>query len=114
MAVNQPREGRDRVEGGPATTYDAPTQQVRAVDDARDVDGNAWNRPQVPLLRERAHWGAIWAGALMLDHLGQRELHDRLLAAIERVVAGGKIRTPDLGGKATTEQMTKAITGEIS
>ena len=50
----------------------------------------------------------------MLDHLGQRELHDRLLAAIERVVAGGKIRTPDLGGKATTEQMTKAITGEIS
>jgi len=58
--------------------------------------------------------GAIWAGALMLDHLGQRELHDRLLAAIERVVAGGKIRTPDLGGKATTEQMTKAITDEIS
>jgi len=58
--------------------------------------------------------GAIWAGALMLDHLGQRELHDRLLAAIERVVGGGKIRTPDLGGKATTEQMTKAITGEIS
>src|SRR5207247_265024 len=28
--------------------------------------------------------GAIWAGALMLDHLGQRALHDRLLAAIER------------------------------
>jgi tartrate dehydrogenase/decarboxylase/D-malate dehydrogenase len=57
--------------------------------------------------------GAIWAGALMLDHLGHRELHDRLLAAIERVVAAGKIRTPDLGGKATTAQMTKAITGEI-
>jgi tartrate dehydrogenase/decarboxylase / D-malate dehydrogenase len=58
--------------------------------------------------------GAIWAGALMLDHLGHRELHDRLLAAIERVVAAGTIRTPDLGGKATTEQMTKAITDEIS
>src|SRR4029079_9368481 len=58
--------------------------------------------------------GAIWAGALMLDHLGHRELHDRLLAAIERVVAAGTIRTPDLGGKATTEQMTRAITDEIS
>ena len=57
--------------------------------------------------------GAIWAGALMLDHLGHRKLHDRLLAAIERVVATGKIRTPDLGGKATTAQMTKAITEEI-
>ena len=49
----------------------------------------------------------------MLDHLGHRKLHDRLLAAIERVVATGKIRTPDLGGKATTAQMTKAITEEI-
>ena len=58
--------------------------------------------------------GAIWAGALMLDHLGRRDLHDKLLAAIERVVAGGKIRTPDLGGKANTKEMSQAITGEIS
>ena len=43
--------------------------------------------------------GAIWAGALMLDHLGHRDVHDRILAAIERVVAGGKVRTPDLGGQ---------------
>jgi len=43
--------------------------------------------------------GAIWAGALMLEHLGHRELHDKVLGAIERVVAGGKIRTPDLGGR---------------
>ena len=57
--------------------------------------------------------GAIWAGALMLDHLGHRDLHDRVLGAIERVVAGGKIRTPDLGGTATTQQMMAAIVGEI-
>ena len=58
--------------------------------------------------------GAIWAGALMLDHLGRRDLHDRLLAAIERVVAHGQVRTPDLGGKATTSEMADAITREIS
>ena len=58
--------------------------------------------------------GAIWAGALMLDHLGRRDLHDRLVAGIERVVASGKVRTPDLGGKATTKEMAEAIAREIS
>jgi tartrate dehydrogenase/decarboxylase/D-malate dehydrogenase len=57
--------------------------------------------------------GAIWAGALMLEHLGHRDLHDRVIGAIERVVAGGKVRTPDLGGTATTNQMTDAIVGEM-
>jgi tartrate dehydrogenase/decarboxylase/D-malate dehydrogenase len=57
--------------------------------------------------------GAIWAGALMVDHLGHRDVHDRILRAIERVVASGKVRTPDLGGSATTKQMTDAILGEI-
>ena len=57
--------------------------------------------------------GAIWAGALMLEHLGHRELHDRVLGAIERVVCEGRIRTPDLGGTATTKQMADAIVREI-
>ncbi len=57
--------------------------------------------------------GATWAAALMLDHLGHRALHDRILGAIERVVASGKIRTPALGGTATTRQMTDAIFGAI-
>ena len=57
--------------------------------------------------------GAIWAGALMLDHLGCRALHDRIVAAIERVVASGKDRTPDLGGTATTEKLASAIRSEI-
>jgi len=57
--------------------------------------------------------GAIWAGALMLDHLGHRDLHDRLLKAIERVVASGKTLTPDLGGSAKTTDVAAAITGEI-
>jgi isocitrate/isopropylmalate dehydrogenase len=36
-----------------------------------------------------------------------------LLGAIERVVAGAKVRTPDLGGKATTADLAKAVTSEI-
>ena len=64
MAVNQPREGQGRGGGDPTSAYSAPTQQVRAVDDPYDVDVNVWNRPQMQLLRERAHWSAIWAGLL--------------------------------------------------
>ena len=53
--------------------------------------------------------GAVWAGALMLDHLGEREAHDRVLAAIDRVLGGGRVRTPDLGGTATTAEMAAAL-----
>ena len=53
--------------------------------------------------------GCIWAGAQMLDHLGHRDLHDKILGAIERVVASGKNRTPDLGGQAKTKDLADAI-----
>jgi tartrate dehydrogenase/decarboxylase / D-malate dehydrogenase len=57
--------------------------------------------------------GAMWAGALMLDHLGHRDAHDRLVGAIERVVAGGTIKTPDLGGTATTKQVMDAVVRQM-
>ena len=57
--------------------------------------------------------GAIWAGAMMLHHLGRSDLHDRIVHAIERVVACGKVNTPDLGGRATTQQLADAIVGEV-
>jgi tartrate dehydrogenase/decarboxylase/D-malate dehydrogenase len=57
--------------------------------------------------------GAIWAGAMMLDHLGEREAHDRILLAIQRVLAEGAVRTPDLGGGATTAEMTVAVVGAL-
>ena len=52
---------------------------------------------------------AIWAGAMMLDHLGERAAHDRILSAIERVLADERVKTPDLGGQATTKEMGDAI-----
>jgi len=53
--------------------------------------------------------GAIWAGALMLDHLGAREAHDAVVRAIERVLSENGPRTPDLGGRATTGEVACAI-----
>src|SRR5436190_8442060 len=53
--------------------------------------------------------GAIWAGALMLDHLGARAGHDLIVGAIEKVLAGGGPRTPDLGGTAKTTDVAAAI-----
>jgi tartrate dehydrogenase/decarboxylase / D-malate dehydrogenase len=53
--------------------------------------------------------GAIWAGALMLDHLGHRDLHDRIVGAIERVLAEGEVRTPDLGGRHGTADLAEAV-----
>src|SRR5688572_2623680 len=57
---------------------------------------------------------AIWAGAMMLDHFGERTAHDRILRAIEAVIADERVRTPDLGGKATTEDMTRAVTAGLT
>jgi tartrate dehydrogenase/decarboxylase/D-malate dehydrogenase len=57
--------------------------------------------------------GAIWAGALMLQHLGHAAVHDAILAAVERVVASGNVRTPDLGGKSTTKELAGAVISEL-
>jgi tartrate dehydrogenase/decarboxylase/D-malate dehydrogenase len=53
--------------------------------------------------------GTIWAGALMLQHLGLGPAHDRLVAAIRATLASGAVRTPDLGGTADTEEMAQAV-----
>ena len=58
--------------------------------------------------------GAIWAAALMLDHLGHRELHDRMVSAIERVLAAGAVRTPDLGGGDGTAAMAQAVVAAMA
>jgi tartrate dehydrogenase/decarboxylase/D-malate dehydrogenase len=57
---------------------------------------------------------AIWAGAMMLDHLGERAAHDNILRAIEQVIGDERVKTPDLGGKATTKEMTAAVSTALS
>ncbi|MCC6176531.1 MAG: tartrate dehydrogenase [Chloroflexi bacterium] len=56
---------------------------------------------------------AIWAGALMLDYLGEREMGAQISQAIEAVTRAGKVLTPDLGGRATTDEVTDAICDQI-
>jgi tartrate dehydrogenase/decarboxylase / D-malate dehydrogenase len=55
--------------------------------------------------------GQIWCGAMMLEFLGHKEAHDGVLAAIEAVLQpnSGAPRTSDLGGKASTSDLGKAI-----
>jgi tartrate dehydrogenase/decarboxylase/D-malate dehydrogenase len=57
---------------------------------------------------------SIWAGAMMLDHLGEHGAHDSILRAIERVIGDERVKTPDLGGRATTAEMTKAVTSALT
>lgn len=51
---------------------------------------------------------AFWTAAQMLEHLGETGAASRLLTAIEEVCALG-IMTPDVGGSATTQDVTDAV-----
>ncbi len=52
---------------------------------------------------------SFWSAAMMLDHLGEAEAGAALLGAIERALASGQASTPDLGGTATTAQVTQVV-----
>ncbi len=51
----------------------------------------------------------FWTAAMMLDHLGEAAAAGRLMRAVERVTAEPALHTPDLGGVATTVQVTAAV-----
>jgi len=58
--------------------------------------------------------GQIWSGAMMLEHLGEREAAASVVRAIERVLADPSApRTADLGGRAGTVDVTEAIVGAM-
>ena len=52
---------------------------------------------------------AIKTGALLLDYLGYGSAGDRIRAAVNAVLRAGRVVTPDIGGKATTADMTAAV-----
>src|SRR2546428_12413959 len=56
--------------------------------------------------------GQIWSGAMMLEHLGEKDAGEAIVRAIERVLAEGP-RTRDIGGKATTADVGKAIAAAL-
>ena len=51
----------------------------------------------------------FWTTAMMLEHLGEKPAAERLMKAVEHVTADPSLHTPDLGGKATTKQVTDAV-----
>ncbi|MBU2534269.1 MAG: tartrate dehydrogenase [Alphaproteobacteria bacterium] len=53
--------------------------------------------------------GQIWSGAMMLDHLGHPEAAKAIVSAIEKVIVEKDVLTADMGGKATCEELGKAI-----
>jgi tartrate dehydrogenase/decarboxylase/D-malate dehydrogenase len=58
--------------------------------------------------------GQIWSGALMLDFLGYKDAASAVVAAIERVLADKAApKTPDLGGRASTVDLGRAIAAQI-
>ncbi|SIL09849.1 Tartrate dehydrogenase [Mycobacteroides abscessus subsp. abscessus] len=46
---------------------------------------------------------------MLLDHLNEPATANKIRLAVDQVLGDGRVRTPDLGGTATTEQLGTAI-----
>src|SRR4029077_18524978 len=58
--------------------------------------------------------GQIWSGAMMLRHFGANEAADSVEQAIATVLAQANVRTPDIGGTSSTQELGEAITRQVS
>jgi tartrate dehydrogenase/decarboxylase/D-malate dehydrogenase len=56
----------------------------------------------------------IWTGGMMLEHLGEKQAAHAVEQAIFRVLASSNVRTRDIGGKASTQDVGEAIAAEVS
>ena len=52
---------------------------------------------------------AIWCASMMLEHFGETQAAEAIMEAVQDVLEEGKVVTPDLGGKATTEEVGDCI-----
>ncbi|RFC69364.1 MULTISPECIES: tartrate dehydrogenase [Mesorhizobium] len=55
---------------------------------------------------------SFWTASMLLDHLGEKEAAARLMSAVERVTKAG-VLTPDIGGTATTAEVTSSVIDAI-
>ena len=58
--------------------------------------------------------GTFWSVVLLLEHLGENGAARRVMRAIEQVTSDPTLHTPDLGGSATTAQVTDAVCTRIA
>ncbi len=71
---------------------------------AFDIMGKGWANPIA----------TFWSLVLLLEHVGETESAARVMKAIEHVTANPALHTRDLGGTATTEQVTEAVCAQIN
>ncbi len=57
--------------------------------------------------------GTFWSVVMLLEHLGEVDAAKRVMAAIEAVTANPQLHTRDLGGTATTAQVTAAVCASL-
>jgi tartrate dehydrogenase/decarboxylase / D-malate dehydrogenase len=55
----------------------------------------------------------ILSAAMMLDHLGEEAAAAQIRKAVAKVVAEGKVLTPDIKGKASTAEVGDAVTNYL-
>ena len=98
----------EKIDRSAAAAGDAAGRSAGSADLASDM------RPRVNALNSIANpIAAIWSGALMLEFLGQEQVAGALLRAVETTLRRGAVRTPDLGGQATTRDMAAAVIGHL-
>jgi isocitrate dehydrogenase (NAD+) len=56
----------------------------------------------------------LFSALLMLRHIDEGAIADRIMAAVGRVLADDQVRTRDLGGRASTSEFTEAICRRIA
>jgi len=56
---------------------------------------------------------AIWAAAMMMEHLGEPATGGRIMEALKKVTGEKKVRTPDLGGQDTTQEFASAVIQQL-
>ncbi|HEX8522344.1 MAG TPA: isocitrate/isopropylmalate dehydrogenase family protein [Tepidisphaeraceae bacterium] len=71
---------------------------------APDIAGKGWANPLA----------IIMSGEMMLHHMGEHAIADKIRAAYDVVLGEGAVKTKDLGGNASTDQFADAIIAKLA